>query len=108
MAIIGMVHAVHEMRHPARVRLDASELELRMALEYATKDEQPHDVLIATDDREKRVDLWPTRTAVHAFTRCENMETQRHLERNGRLEELIIDRAVIVFLDRKAGHHHPA
>ncbi len=33
MTIIGMIHPVHKMRHPSGVRLDASDLELRMSLE---------------------------------------------------------------------------
>ena len=59
MPLLGVVHAVHEVRHPARVGLDAHELELRVALEDATEDEEADDVLAAADDREERVELGP-------------------------------------------------
>ncbi len=49
--LVGVVHAVHEVRHPAGVGLDAHELELRMALEHAAEDEDADDVLAAADDR---------------------------------------------------------
>ena len=64
-----MIHAVHEVRRPTRVSLDAHDFELRMALEDAAEDKRPDDVLVAADDRHKRVDL---RTAVrfrNAFVR---------------------------------------
>ena len=56
MALVGMVHAVHEMRNPAGVGLDAYELQVRMALEHAAENEHANDVLVAADDRQEAVD----------------------------------------------------
>src|SRR5262245_21444792 len=59
MAVPGVVHAVHEVRHPARVGLDAHHAKLRVPLEDATEDEHAQDVLAAADDGHKGVELGP-------------------------------------------------
>src|SRR5438128_3779407 len=60
MSLEGVVHAVHVVRHPPGVGLDADDAELRVALEHAAEHQRPHDVLASADDGEKRVHAWPT------------------------------------------------
>src|SRR5262249_19222532 len=76
MPLVGVVHAVHEVGHPAGVRLDADELEPGMALEHAAEDEEPDDVLAAADDRHERVELWPA-SLERVAAAGEDMERQR-------------------------------
>src|SRR5215468_8981995 len=58
-ALPRVVHAVHEVRHPACVGLDAHQPEPRMALEHSAEYERPDDVLAAADDRHEGVDPGP-------------------------------------------------
>src|SRR5262245_42241986 len=107
MPLVGVVHAVHEVRRPTGVSLDAHHLELRMALEYAGEDQHAHDVLAAANDGEKAVDLGPAWLAELVIAaRRQNVPGERQLERYGGFPERIVDRIVVVLLRRVARHHH--
>src|SRR5579859_8038237 len=108
MALEGMIHPVHEMRRPARVGLDADDLQLRITLEHSTENERTDDVLIASYDRHERVDLRSARGARDAFVRGQDVETQRHLLFDRRLPEVIVDWAVVILFDWEPRHHHAA
>src|SRR5262249_9275228 len=80
MTIVGMVHPIHEMRDPSRVRLDANDLELRMALEHTTQDQHAHDVLVAAYDRHEGVGLWAACWGGDSFPRGQDMEAERKVD----------------------------
>src|SRR5882724_1257984 len=103
--LVGVVHAVHVVRHPARVGLDAHHPELRVPLEDATQDERPHDVLTAADDGEEGVHAGPARGRL---ARGEDVEGWRQAERHDRLPELVVRRRVVVLDAGNAGEHDAA
>src|SRR5439155_312969 len=103
--LVGVVHAVHVVRHPARVGLDAHHPELRVPLEDAPQDERPHDVLAAADDGEEGVHAGP---AGGRLARGEDVEGWRQAERHDRLPELVVRRRVIVLDAGNAGEHDAA
>src|SRR5262245_3798091 len=104
--VVGVVHPVHEVRHPAGVRLHAHDLELREALEDAAEHEQAHDVLAAADDREEGVEARAARLALLAHG--QDVEREREAEVDGRLPERVVHRVVVVLVLRHPGHHHAA
>src|SRR5438477_1527743 len=104
-ALVGVVHAVHVVRHPARVGLDAHHPELRVPLEDAAQDERPHDVLAAADDGEEGVHAGPARGRL---ARGEDVEGWRQAERHDRLPELVVRRRVVVLDAGNAGEHDAA
>src|SRR5438876_9046003 len=104
-ALVGVVHAVHVVRHPARVGLDAHHAELRVALEDAAQDERPHDVLAAADDGQEGVHAGPARGRL---ARGEDVEGWRQAERHDRLPELVVRRRVVVLDAGNAGEHDAA
>src|ERR1700722_10853783 len=108
MTFEGVIHPVHEMRYPAGVGFDADYLEIRVALEHSTEDECSDNVLVAADDRHERVDLRSARRARDALIGSQNVEAERHLLFDRRLPEVVVNRTVVVFLDRKPWHHHAA
>ena len=59
MPLISMVHTIHEVRCPTRVGFDADELQIRMPLEHTAENERTYDILVASNDRLERIDLWP-------------------------------------------------
>ena len=59
MPLISMVHSIHEVRCPTRVGFDADELQIRMPLEHTAENERTYDILVASNDRLERIDLWP-------------------------------------------------
>ena len=108
-ALVGMIHAVHEMRRPAGIGLDADHPQPGMALEHAREDQHAHDVLAAADDAEEAVDLGPARLGQSVVAaRRQDVERQRQLERDGGLPERIVGRVVVVLLAGIARHHHAA
>ena len=58
-ALDGVVGAVHPVRHPPGVGLDAHDPQLRDAVEHASEDERADHVLAAPDDAEEAVHLRP-------------------------------------------------
>ena len=105
--LVGVVHAVGEVRRPARVGLDADHPEPGMPLEHAGEDQHAHDVLAAADDRQKSIELGPARPGERIVAGGrEDMERQRQFERDRRLPERIEGRVVIVLLAGIARHHH--
>src|SRR5713226_5538206 len=50
MTVIGVVDAIHVMRCPAGIRLDAHQLQIRVPIEDAAKDEHADEILNAADD----------------------------------------------------------
>src|SRR5438874_710823 len=105
-ALEGVVHAVHVVRHPPGVGLDADDAELRVALEDAAQHQRPHDVLAAADDGEKRVHARPAYRG--AVARREDVEGERQPEVDRRLPEVVVRRRIVVLDARVAGHHHAA
>ena len=105
-ALVGMVHAIEVMRHPAGIGLDTHHSQGGMALEHTTENQRAHDVLIAADDRQEAVDARPAhgRTA----TRGQDVEGQRQVELDRRLPDRVIDRRVVILKRRIARHHHAA
>src|SRR5438445_13050806 len=95
MAIESMIHPVHVMWHPTRVRLDADQLELRMALEHAAEDEGSDNVLASADDREEVVEPRTARPEI-VLVAGQDMEAQRQFQIDRGLIERIVNRTVIV------------
>ncbi len=80
MALVGVVHAIHEMRRPAGIGLDADDAQLGMALEHAGIDQHAHDVLAAADDRQEAVNLGPARLDHGVVAaRRQDVEAERQL-----------------------------
>ena len=100
-----VVHAIHEVRHPAGIGLDADHLEVRVALEDAAEDEHGHDVLAAPHDGQEAADL---RAPGLLALRSQDVEAQRQVELDGGLPERVVHRRVVVLHRRQARHHHPA
>src|SRR5690348_9616617 len=96
MALVRMVHAVHVMRHPTRISLDANDLQLRMTLEDAAVDEGADDVLVPADDRKEAVNRRTTTGPNRIAAAGENMEADRHVEVDGRFPEGIVNRVVVI------------
>ena len=59
MTVVGVVGAVHPVRRPAGVGLDAHDAQLGVALEHRAEDQGADDVLVPADDRQERVELRP-------------------------------------------------
>ena len=57
MAVERVIRAVHPVRRPSGVGLDAHDAQLGMTLEHAAEDERAHDVLAPADDAEEAVHL---------------------------------------------------
>src|SRR5947208_6784136 len=104
-ALVGVVHAVHVVRHPARVGLDTHHAELRVALEDAAQDEHPHDVLAAADDGQEGVHARPPGQSI---ARGENVEGEREADLDRRLPERVVGGRVVVLDAGVSGHHHAA
>src|SRR6266478_3500554 len=97
MAVVGMVHSIHEVWSPAGIRFDADNFQLGMALEDTAEDKGADNVLVAANNRHERVNLRTARWFGHTFARSQNMEAKRHLHLNRRLPELVVNRAVVIF-----------
>src|SRR5260370_12647171 len=104
MTVVCMIHPIHIVRHPSRIRVDAYYFQLRMSLEYSAEHERADDVLAAADDRKEAVELGPARLEVVAAA-GQDVKTQRHLEINRGLVEGRIDRTVVIFECRVTRHH---
>ena len=96
--VVGVVGAVHPVRCPTGVGLDAHHAQVGMALEHRAEDQRADDVLVAADDREERVEL---RAADRAGVRRvgaarEDVERRREPELDDRVPELVVHRVVVV------------
>ena len=109
MALVGVVHAIHEMRRPACVGFDADDAQLGMPFEHAGIDQHAHDVLAAADDRQEAVNLRPARLDHGVVAaRRQDVEAERQLQRNSRLPERVERGIVVVLLAGIARHHDAA
>src|SRR5262249_52806947 len=106
MAIVGVVHSVHEVRSPTGICLNTHNLQLGMTLEDTAENKGAYNVLVATDNRHEGVDLWTASRFRYALTRSQDMKAQRHLQLDRCFPELVVDRAIVVLYYGKTGHHH--
>src|ERR1700732_440520 len=104
MAVVCMIHAVHIVRPPSGVRLDAYYFQFRMTLENSAEHESADDVLASADDRQEAVELGPARLEVVAAA-GQDVKAQRHFEIDRGFIERRIDRTVVVLERRVTGHH---
>ena len=110
MAVVGVVHPVGKMRHPARIGFDADDLQLRLPLEDATEAQHPHDVLVAADQLHERVDSRPA-----ALASCrqvvglagQDVEADRQSEVGRALPKRVVA-LVVVVLDVRVPRQHDA
>ena len=90
-ALVRVVHPVHEVRHPAGVGLDAHDRQVRVALEHAAEHEHRHDVLAAAHDATGTPFIFGPRVLLGPHR--EDVERERQLELDRRLPELVVDRS---------------
>ena len=87
MAIVGVIHPVHVVRHPARIGFDAHHLEFRMTLEHAAEDEGADDVLASADDAEEVVQARSARREAVSLA-GQDVKAERDLERGPQVRTL--------------------
>ena len=91
MTLVGMVHAIHVVRNPARIGLDADNLEVGEAIEDTAEYESAHHVLAATNDREEAVDTrtpdLPRKTVRFAG---QDVERERHVALDSGRPDLVV------------------
>src|ERR1700674_782628 len=104
MPVVCMIHAVHIVRDPSGVGLDAYYFQLRMALENSAENERADDVLASADDRQEAVELGPAGLKVVAAA-GQDVKAERQLEIDRGLIERRIDRTVVVLERGVTGHH---
>ena len=107
MAVVTVVGAVHPVRRPARVGLDAHDSQLGMTLEHRAEDQRADDVLVPAHDRHEAVELRAAylRRARHVAAAREDVERRRHTEIDDRVPELVVHRVVVILLRRDARQH---
>ena len=107
-ALVGVIHAVHEVGDPAPVGLDGYDPQTRVAHEDAVEDEHAHEVLVAPDDRHEAVDLRAPKALLEVLPRSEDVEARDESELHYGIEEFAVPRVVVVLFAGEAGQHHAA
>ena len=93
--VVGVVHAIHEVRKPADVVLCRDDFELRETLEHPAKDQRGQRALNLVDQiHVEGADLLKIDLALLALA-GDDVQRERHVKLRGGLPELVIDGAVV-------------